>query len=141
MGKYAEYVVNINNISNQSSKAISLNKLQRDKNKLGGKTNKAVSIVAMWMGRGSEAVFNKVGAYTGNKVSASNRQERINLGSLAIASFLNPFYGIGSLALHTFNNAIDYNIRNKNSQEESNYRTSLLGNMATSKSRWRGYFK
>lgn len=141
MGKYAEFVVNINNISNQSSKAISLNKLRKDNNKVAVKAKKAMNVASMWISRGLNLVNTKVGAYTGNRVATSNRQEMLTLGSMVVATVINPAYGMGALVLHSFNNAIDYTIRNKNSQEETNYRISLLGNMATSKSRWRGNFK
>lgn len=141
MAKYAEFVVNINN--GVSSNTASVQKLKRtkqtktiQKSKFNGK--KALNIASMYVSRTAQLINSKVGAYTGNKVSTSNRTEAIMLGSMAITALINPAYGIGSFAIHALNNSLDFAVRMKNSQEESDYKRSYLGNMTTSKSRWKG---
>lgn len=141
MAKYAEFVVNINN--GVSSNTASVQKLKRtkqtktiQKSKFNGK--KALNIANMYASRTAQLINSKVGAYTGNKVATANRNETIMLASMAITALTNPLYGIGSFAIHALNNSIDFAVRMKNSQEESDYKRSYLGNMATSKSRWKG---
>lgn len=136
MAKYAEFVVNINN--GVSSKTGTVQKLKRKKKKTKFNGKKALSIANMYASRTAQLINSKVGAYTGNKVATSNRNESIMLASMAITALINPAYGIGSFAIHALNNSLDFAVRMKNSQEESDYKRSYLGNMATSKSRWKG---
>lgn len=143
MAKYAEFVVNINNVSGEHTKPISIDKFQKKNKtkKIGNKINKAVNLVTVYASKTFQAINSKVGQYTGNRIATSNRQEIITLGSLAVNALINPTYAIGATAIHIANNITDFAVRQLNSQEESNYRSSLLGNMATSKSRWRGNFR
>lgn len=146
MAKYAEFVVNINNMSNNMSngqtKSVSIDRFQRKKtNKKINTKNKALNLVNIYGSRTAQVINSKVGQYTGNRVATSNRQEIITLGSLALTAFINPGYAIGASAVHIANNIADFAFRQINSREESNYRSSLLGNMATSNSRWRGNFR
>ena len=95
----------------------------------------------MYFSRTLQAINSKVGQYTGNRVASSNREEIITLGSLAVTALINPGYAIGASVVHIANNIGDFAVRQINSQEESNYKNSLIGNMATSNSRWRGNFR
>lgn len=86
-------------------------------------------------------VLSKVGSYTGNKVQSSNINTAFKIGSYGIMATINPYVAIGKIAIDSIVNITDYNIKQINSIQETNYKTSLIGNSSTSNSRWRGNYK
>ena len=83
----------------------------------------------------------KVGSYTGNKVRTQARGDALKYSSYMITSTVNPYVAIGAMAIDVGNSLIDYTIRNINSAQETEYKSSYYGKMATSKSRWRGNYQ
>lgn len=86
-------------------------------------------------------INSKVGAYTGNKIRSNATGETLKYASYMLIAASNPYVALGVVALETANNIIDYNIRNINSIQETEYKASYYGRMASSNSRWRGNYK
>ena len=141
-GYYAEFVVNVNNIGT-SRKPSSKKKKKTTENIKSQNNNlkrayRFASINALSV---ASALNSYTGAYTGNKVKQANVTQGIKYTGMVLTAISNPYIALGVLAIDTVNNVLDYNIRVANAQQESDYKTSLVGNMATSNSRWRGNYK
>lgn len=97
----------------------------------------------------ANVINSKVGSYTGNKVAQSNNAQIIKLAgfasgailSLATGNYIGAAIAIGGSAISYGSQILDYQIMLKNTEQESAYKRSLRGNMATSNSRWRGDYK
>lgn len=97
----------------------------------------------------ANVINSKIGHYTGNKVAQSNASQVIKMAgftsgailSLATGNFIGAAISIGGSAISYGSQLLDYEIMIRNSEQESAYKRSLRGNMATSNSRWRGDYK
>ena len=147
MAKYAEFVVNVNNNTNFNFSPSKVTIKRPQNKKITNSVNKSTegqSLVFTYFNIAesfSKTIVSKIGQYTGNKIAANNANQVIALSSLALAAIINPVQGATALSAYLSNNVSDYAIRIKNSEEESNYKMSLIGNMTSSNSRWRGNFR
>lgn len=114
------------------------------KSKISTNTNligKAISFASGKVLTTPSIVLSKVGSYTGNKIQTSNINANFKIGAYALAANINPYIAVGKFAIDSIINITDFNIRQINSQQETDYRTSLIGKSSTSNSRWRGNYK
>lgn len=80
----------------------------------------------------------KVGQYTGNKMRQSNVSTLLTISGLVAGAFIDPFGAAIAASALAIKSTVDYSIRIKNAQQESNFKMSYRGNMTTSGSRWKG---
>lgn len=139
---YARIDFNINNIKQSRKKG--LKKIKGNQNKISNQkkiTSYGIGLASRSFLQGLQMVTTKVGSYTGNKVQTRNMNTSIKYTGYMITATINPYLAIGKAALDLLENTVDYNIRQINSQQETDYRTSLIGKSSTSNSRWRGNYK
>lgn len=139
---YARIDYNVNNIITPKEKktkrvkgAKKVRKNQRNKN------DYAVRVASRSFLTAIQTVNSKVGSYTGNKIQTRNMSTNFRVASYGIIATINPYLAIGKSAIDLTQNTIDYVTRVLNSEEEVNYKTSLIGNATTSNSRWRGTYR
>ena len=97
----------------------------------------------------ANVINSKIGSYTGNKVAQNNASQSIKLASYASASalmlatgnYLGAAVSVGGAVISYGSQVLDYAIMVRNTEQESAYKRSLRGNMATSNSRWRGDYR
>ena len=97
----------------------------------------------------ANVINSKIGSYTGNKVAQNNASQSIKLVSYASASalmlatgnYLGAAVSVGGAVISYGSQVLDYAIMVRNTEQESAYKRSLRGNMATSNSRWRGDYR
>lgn len=97
--------------------------------------------LASFSSKTTSSVITRVGQYTGNKISQRNISTLVKYSGFAVTAIGSPYVALASVAVDTANNLTDFVIRNVNSEQQNDYKRSLLGNMATSNSRWRGNYK
>lgn len=133
-GHYAEFVVNLNNIGGENKPKFSKAREQRQEENNYRAIRGTIAVVA----KSVSVVNNQVGAYTGNKVKQQNIRQGIGIATAIAVSVVNPTLGVTMLASNTIDSAIGYMTSMINTQQETTYKTSLVGKMSTSGSRWRG---
>jgi len=114
----------------------------------------AISISSGIIVSSGYVINSKVGSYTGNKVKQANIKNAFTVASKvagAVGLFAKastaggPVVGAiiagGGLALDTINTITDITIKQANMRQEFDYKNSLIGNMATSGSRWKGNYR
>ena len=148
---YAVYnVVLKNNTNNEALDEISNpSEEEKDIKDNNIKLSKWIGTIATTSMLTANVINSKVGQYTGNKVAQSNASQAIKLAGLASAAILSIASGnyiggaiaIGGAAISYGSQLLDYTVMVRNSEQESAYKRSLRGNMATSNSRWRGDYK
>lgn len=139
---YARIDYNVNNAVIRKGRG--LKKVRGSKSKIKNKSKVAEYAVKSIMKTSLESaqVLNsKVGSYTGNKIKTQARGDALKYTSYMITASVNPYVAIGAMAIDVGNSLIDYTIRNINSAQETEYKSSYYGKMATSKSRWRGNYQ
>jgi hypothetical protein len=135
MDKYATVVFNIGYPEKQKAGETSVSAKNKDK-KDGLSFNKVARIGSMVLSA-ANVVNSAVGSYTGNKVRQNNISVGLRFASMGISFAINPIFGAIHLATTVGKEIADVNIRQINSQQESAYRRSYMGNITTSGSRWR----
>lgn len=133
-GHYAEFVVNLNNIGGDNKPKFSRAREQRQEENNYRAIRGTIAVVA----KSVSVVNNQVGAYTGNKVKQQNIKQGIAIATSIAVSVINPSLGVAMLAGNTIDSSIGYMTNMINTQQETTYKTSLVGKMSTSGSRWRG---
>lgn len=133
-GHYAEFVVNLNNIGGDNKPKFSKAREQRQEENNYRAIRGTIAVVA----KSVSVVNNQVGAYTGNKVKQQNIKQGIAIATSIAVSVINPSLGVAMLAGNTIDSTIGYMTNMINTQQETTYKTSLVGKMSTSGSRWRG---
>ena len=138
MAIYASVNIDINNgnVSNQKSsltdkKAENIKTLSQRQRQI---ASKSTALVLSTLAVANSAV----GAYTGNKVRQSNIQTLLSIGGIGALAISHPYIAAASATILAIKNTIDFEIRQINSRQESNFKQSYRGKMATSGSRWRG---
>lgn len=138
-GFYAEFHVSTDKILHTGSHSTQsqLQKLEKQKANI----DKAIAFSGNLISKSIGAITTKASLYTGNKIRANNIGQTLKLGSYAITAVKNPYLAIGLFGLDTINAVSNTTIRLINSEQETEYRASYYGKMATSGSRWRGDYR
>ena len=133
-GHYAEFVVNLNNIGGETKPKFSKAREQKQAEDNYRSIRGTIAVVA----KSVSVVNNQVGAYTGNKVKQQNIRQGIGIATALAVSAINPGLGIAMLTGNPIESTVSYMTNMINTQQETTYKTSLVGKMSTSGSRWRG---
>ena len=133
-GHYAEFVVNLNNIGGDNKPKFSKAREQKQEENNYRAIRGTIAVIS----KSASIINNQVGAYTGNKVKQQNIRQGIGIATAIAVSVINPSLGVTMLAGNTIDNTVSYITNMVNTQQETTYKTSLVGKMSTSGSRWRG---
>ena len=138
--RYAEVVININGANASGTRSPSAGKgkttpkVEKDDSSI--KLPTASKIASMVLSS-ANIVNSVVGSYTQNKVRQSNISAGLRIASMGISFSINPILGAIHLATTVGKTIADVSVKQINSQQESAYRRSYMGNITTSGSRWR----
>jgi hypothetical protein len=149
MGEYMTIQVHIDTEKGEDMYATLLKakkKVKADKAAELKTINQVANLATGYVASAVAMANNAVGSYTGNQLRQSNINATLGIATtvaaigiqIATQNYVGAALTAGAAIVSTAKQAINYNIRVMNSQEESRYRLAYLGNPTTSGSRFKG---